>query len=207
MCGRYSLADPARLRAAFPAIRFPEFSDTRIPVVQPRYNIAPTQEVLGVRNDGRDTAEIFRWGIRGRVNIRAESVLARRGPVARRCAEFADGFYEWRDRRPYYYSLRSGEPFALAGLWEEGETPTCDVITCEPNALVAPVHDRMPVILTGSQLELWLEAGPLPRELLEQLLRPLDPAQMDVRQVSRRVNNATYDAADVLESPEEPRLL
>jgi len=65
----------------------------------------------------------------------------------------------------------------------------------------------MPVILTGSQLELWLEAGPLPRELLEQLLRPLDPAQMDVRQVSRRVNNATYEAADVLEGPEELRLL
>ena len=209
MCGRYSLADPARLRGAFPAIRFPEFSETRIPAMQPRYNIAPTQEVLGVRNDGRDTAELLRWGIRGRVNIRAESVLARRGPVARRCAEFADGFYEWRDRRPYYYTLRSGEPFALAGLWEaQGEAPACDVITCEPNALVAPVHDRMPVILTGPQLELWLEPGPLPQELLQQLLRPMDPAQMEVRQVSRRVNNANYDAADVLETPpDEPRLL
>ncbi|MBV8198680.1 MAG: SOS response-associated peptidase, partial [Candidatus Eremiobacteraeota bacterium] len=60
MCGRYSLADPARLRGAFPAIRFPEFSETRIPAMQPRYNIAPTQEVLGVRNDGRDTAELLR---------------------------------------------------------------------------------------------------------------------------------------------------
>ncbi len=71
-----------------------------------------------MRNDGRDTVETLRWGVRGRINIRAESIIARRSPVRRRCIEFADGFYEWKDRRPYYYTLRSGEPFAFAGLWE-----------------------------------------------------------------------------------------
>src|SRR5580692_9918302 len=114
MCGRFTLAKPGALAGAFPRFKFPEFSETRLP----RYNIAPTQRVLGVRNDGRHIAEALRWGIRGRINIRAESLCARRSAIVRRCVEFADGFYEWRNRRPFYYTLKSGEPFALAGLWE-----------------------------------------------------------------------------------------
>ena len=159
MCGRFTLTNPAALVAAFPRFRFPEFSETRLP----RYNVAPTQGVLGVRNDGRDLVEEMRWGIRGRVNIRAESILARQAPVRRRCIEFADGFYEWSNRRPFYYTLKSGEPFAFAGLWEtESESAACDVVTCEPNALVAEVHNRMPVILIGDGVELWLDPQPLP---------------------------------------------
>jgi putative SOS response-associated peptidase YedK len=203
MCGRFSLTKPAALAAAFPRFRFPEFSETRLP----RYNIAPTQSVLGVRNDGRDIVEELRWGIRGRINIRAESILARRGPVRRRCVEFADGFYEWSNRRPYYYTLKSGKPFAFAGLWEaENASAACDVATCEPNALVAKVHDRMPVILTGSAVDLWLDPEPLPPEVAASILRPLDASLMEVREVSARVNNANYDAPDVLTSP-DPRLL
>lgn len=205
MCGRFTLAKPGALGAAFPRLRFPEFSDTGLP----RYNIAPSQEVLGVRNDGRNIAELMHWGVRGRINIRAESLLARRNPVRRRSIEFADGFYEWRNRRPFYYTLTSGEPFALAGLWEPFDgTAACDVITCEPNVLVAPVHDRMPVMLTGSQVELWLDPDPLPPEVAAAILRPFDASRMDVREVSRRVNNANYDAPDVLETPsDDPRLL
>jgi putative SOS response-associated peptidase YedK len=195
MCGRFTLAKPQALPSAFPQFRFREFSETRLP----RYNIAPAQEVLGVRNDGRDLVEELRWGVRGRINIRAESIAARRAPVQRRCIEFADGFYEWRAGRPYYYTLRSGEPFAFAGLWEPGEQlPCCDVVTCRPNALVAPVHDRMPVILSAGRVSLWLDPEPLPTEVAEAILQPLDAAQMEVREVSRRVNNANYDAADVL---------
>jgi putative SOS response-associated peptidase YedK len=205
MCGRFTLTSPGGLIAAFPRVKFPEFSETRLP----RYNIAPTQEVLGVRNDGRDTAEELRWGVRGRINVRAESVLARRNPVRRRCIEFADGFYEWRNRRPYYYSLKSGEPFALAGLWEPLDgIAACDVITCEPNAVVAPIHDRMPVMLTGTHVDLWLDPDPLPPDVAGAILVPFDAALMEVREVSRRVNNASYDAADVLDAPdsEPPRL-
>lgn len=203
MCGRFTLTQPLALAAAFPRFRFPEFSQTRLP----RYNIAPTQGVLGVRNDGRDVVEELTWGIRGRINIRAESILARRGPVRRRSIEFADGFFEWRDRRPFYYTLKSGEPFAFAGLWEPAnETASCDVVTCEPNALVAPIHDRMPVILTGANVDLWIDSEPLPPEVAGSILRPLDERLMQVREVSTRLNNANYDAADVLSSA-DPRLL
>ncbi|MGB8150619.1 MAG: SOS response-associated peptidase, partial [Candidatus Cybelea sp.] len=202
MCGRFTLTEPQALPAAFPQFRYPEFSETRLP----RYNIAPTQDVLGVRNDGLDTAEVMRWGVRGRINIRAESIASRRSAVVRRCIEFADGFYEWRERRPFYYTLRSGEPFAFAGLWEPSNgLAACDVVTCRPNSLVAAVHDRMPVILSGDGVALWLDPEPLPADAAGAVLRPLDPALMTVREVSRRVNNANYDAADVLAAP-EPRL-
>jgi putative SOS response-associated peptidase YedK len=203
VCGRFTLTKPAALAAAFPQFRFPEFSETRLP----RYNIAPTHGVLGVRNDGSETAEELQWGIRGRINIRAESILARTGPIRRRCIEFADGFYEWTQRRPFYYTLASGEPFAFAGLWEPSNgSAACDVVTCQPNALVAPVHDRMPVILAPSNVELWLDPAPLPPEIAGSILRPFDASLMRVREVSRRVNNANYDSADVLESA-DPRLL
>jgi putative SOS response-associated peptidase YedK len=203
MCGRFTLTKPQGLPAAFPQFRYREFSETRLP----RYNIAPTQGVLAVRNDGRNTIEAMRWGIRGRVNIRAESIAARRGPIRRRCIEFADGFYEWRERRPYYYTLRSGEPFAFAGLWEADDgIASCDVVTCAPNELVAPVHDRMPVILPHQSIARWLDPEPLPPELAASILRPLDASLMEVREVSRRVNNANYDSADVLGAA-EPRLL
>ncbi|MGA8576888.1 MAG: SOS response-associated peptidase [Candidatus Cybelea sp.] len=203
MCGRFTLTKPAALASAFPRFRFPEFSETRLP----RYNIAPAQDVLGVRNDGRNVAEALRWGIRGRINIRAESILARRAPIRQRCIEFADGFYEWSNRRPFYYTLKSGRPFALAGLWDALDgTVGCDVATCEPNALVAPVHDRMPVILADSAVDLWLDPDPLPPEAAGSILRPLDAELMDVREVSTRVNNANYDEADAL-APADPRLL
>ncbi|HVN68693.1 MAG TPA: SOS response-associated peptidase [Candidatus Binatia bacterium] len=203
MCGRFTLTKPEALAVAFPRFRFPEFSETRLP----RYNVAPAQGVLGVRNDGRDLVEELRWGIRGRINVRAESILARRGPVRRRCIEFADGFYEWSQRRPFYFTLKTGEPFAFAGLWEpENGSAECDVATCEPNALVARVHDRMPAILTREAVDLWLDPDPLPPAVAASLLRPLDAALMSVREVSTRVNNANYDAADVLDEPAEPRL-
>ncbi len=202
MCGRFTLTKPAALAAAFPRFRFAEFSETHLP----RYNIAPTQDVLGIRNDGRNIVEVLHWGIRGRINIRSESILARRGAIRRRCIEFADGFYEWSNRRPFYYTLRSGEPFAFAGLWEPNNgSASCDLATCEPNALVAPVHDRMPVILTNDNVDLWLDPQPLPPEVAASILRPLDARLMQVHEVSMRVNNANYDAADVLETT-EPRL-
>jgi putative SOS response-associated peptidase YedK len=202
MCGRFTLARPGVLRAAFPSIRFDEFSETRLP----RYNIAPSQGVIGVRNDGKLVAEVMRWGIAGRINVRAESIVARSRPVRRRCVEFADGFYEWKAGQPYYYTLRSGEPFAFAGLWEsENGSACCDLVTCRPNTLVAPVHDRMPVILRGDAVEVWLDPEALPAEALLPLLQPYDPASMEVREVSRRVNNANYEAADVLDEA-EPRL-
>ncbi|MBV8531532.1 MAG: SOS response-associated peptidase [Candidatus Eremiobacteraeota bacterium] len=202
MCGRFTLTKPRALAGAFPRFHFPEFSQTRLP----RYNIAPSEAILGVRNDGRDAVEEMRWGVRGRINVRGESILARHGPIRRRCIEFADGFYEWSNRRPFYYTLASGEPFAFAGLWEPlNGMASCDIATCEPNALVARVHDRMPVILTGSNVDVWLDPKPLSPEVAAGILRPLGTSLMRVREVSMRVNNANYDAPDVLEGT-DPRL-
>lgn len=203
MCGRFTLTKPAALALAFPRLRFPEFSETRLP----RYNIAPSQPVVGVRNDGRNVAEVLHWGIRGRINIRGESIAARRDPILRRCIEFADGFFEWSNRRPFYYTLKSGAPFAFAGLWAPYDgTAACDIVTCEPNGLVAPVHGRMPVILVEDAVDAWLDPEPLPAEAAAAILRPLDASLMEMREVSTRVNNANYDAADAL-APPDPRLL
>jgi putative SOS response-associated peptidase YedK len=198
MCGRFTLTKPEALPKAFPRFRWPEFSETNLP----RYNIAPAQGVLGVRNDGRDTVEALKWGIRGRINVRAESLASWRRPIRRRCIEFADGFYEWRDRRPYYFTLSSGGPFAFAGLWDPlGGEACCDIVTCEPNALVVPVHDRMPVILAPENVDVWLDPQALPPEVAGSILRPFDARKMAVREVSPRVNNANYDSADVLGDP------
>ena len=203
MCGRFTLTKPAALALAFPRIRFPEFSETRLP----RYNIAPSQPVVGLRNDGRNVAEVLHWGIRGRINVRGESIAARRDPIRRRCIEFADGFFEWSNRRPFYYTLRSGAPFAFAGLWEPDDgSAACDIVTCEPNALVAPIHHRMPVILIDGAVDAWLDPEPLPPEAAGAILRPLDASLMEMHEVSTRVNNANYDAADAL-APPDPRLL
>ena len=201
MCGRFSLTDPLRLPRAFPQYRFPEFSETRLP----RFNIAPTQRVLGVRNDGKRVAELLKWGVAQRINIRSESLAARRSPIRRRCIQFADGFYEWRARRPVYYTLRSGEPFAFAGTWEPQDgSADCDIVTCVPNALVAEVHDRMPVILPREALDVWLDPEPLPPEVAASILKPYDARLMTARGVSRRVNSAIYDAPDVLDPEPVP---
>lgn len=205
MCARYTLTDPARVKEFFPQY-FREFSETALPKVG-RYNIAPTQPVVGVKNDGRDLAEDMRWGIRGRVNIRAESVAARQ-VVRNRCILFADGFYEWQWKQAWYYTLRSGQPFALAGTWvDEDGTSACDIITCEPNNLVARVHDRMPVILTGDAVETWLEPYEMPSAVVGELLQPFSAAKMRGRPVSKLVNDARYEGPDILDAPHQQSLL
>jgi len=194
MCGRFTLTDPLRIRAAYPRYRFEEFSEYRLP----RFNIAPAQPVLGVRNDGRDDVEPLQWGIDGRINARVETIGAR--PVPFRCIIFADGFYEWRGRKPVYYTMKDARPFAFAGIWQpvsEGATP-CAIVTCAPNELVARVHDRMPAILRDDQLDAWLQNNDLSPADTRSLIQPHDPTAMTSRDVSMRLNDARYDAPDVL---------
>ena len=204
MCGRFTLIDPDRLERFYgKRFRFEEFSEYRLP----RFNIAPTQGVAGVRNDGRDTVESLIWGIRGRINARAETVAS--ASPRNRCIVFADGFYEWRNKRPTYFTLETDEPFAFAGLWAASrQGAECTIVTCEPNDLARPIHDRMPVILPQDALEVWLSQEYLAEDVVRSILRPYPGVSMKGRPVSRRLNSARYDAPDVLvdDDPVQERL-
>jgi len=194
MCGRFTLIGPMRISSAYPRYHFEEFSEYRLP----RFNVAPSQAVLGVINDGRNSVQPLHWGIGGRINARAESITAR--PVAFRCVIFADGFYEWRGSKPVYYTMKDDRLFAMAGVWEpvrDGEPP-CAIVTCPPNALVARVHDRMPAILHDGDLEQWLAPHDLAPGEARRLLQPYDQADMTARDASMRLNDARYDRPDVL---------
>jgi putative SOS response-associated peptidase YedK len=219
MCGRYSLTNPGRIGAAFPQYGFEEFSDYRLP----RFSIAPTQSVLGVRNDGRNAIESLRWGLvprwsatranqSGQINARSETVATkptfRDAFRKRRCIIFADGFYEWKNRRPTRFSMRDDEPFAFAGIWEAAGSAaaTCAILTTTPNVLVATVHDRMPVILAAEAVDLWLSTEDPPPEVLASALRPFDADRMKAVPASPRLNSARYDVPDVLVDDEPPAL-
>ncbi len=203
MCGRFTVTNPARLRERFSRFRFPEFSELRIP----RFNVAPTQLVPGVRDLAGEMVELLRWGGgRLRINVRSERIAARRGPLRRRCIVFADGFYEWRAGQPYYCTLAEHAPFAFAGLWAD-EPLQCAILTCPANATLADIHDRMPVIFRDDErIALWLAPEPLPPDVLPALVQPLPADALHVRAVSRRVNDVRNDDASVLAETETPGL-
>ena len=204
MCGRYTLIGPARIRDVYPEYAFEEFSDYRLP----RFNVAPAQEVLGVLNDGSLRVRALHWGIGQRINARAETVLAR--PVAWRCILFADGFYEWRDRKPHHFTLDDGALFAFAGIYEPQAdgSAACAIVTVPANALVAAVHDRMPAILTDAQRTGWLANDVLSPAQARPLLSACPADRMRERSASVRLNSARYDAPDVLvdDDPVQERL-
>lgn len=181
--------------------------EVRAEGLEPRSNFAPTVAVAAVRASREDgegrILELFRWGLvpswtkslKGAprpFNARAETLVKSpmfRGLLgSRRCLIPADGFFEWTgpkgSRRPVKLALKSGRTFAFAGLWDAWRDPagaelcTCTIVTCAANALVEPVHDRMPVILREEDEERWLqpaaEGAPAPLELL----RPYEPGEM-----------------------------
>ena len=189
MCGRYTLIGPARIRTAFPQYDFEEFSEYRLP----RFNIAPTQDVLAVVN-GSNRVRALHWGIGKQINVRSETLL--RAPIVWRCVMFADGFYEWRARKPYYFTLAGERVFGFAAV----STPRgeCAIVTVPANATVAAVHDRMPVILRDEDQQAWLAPGEIAPDRARELLVPYPSDAMSVRSASMRLNSAKYDAPDVL---------
>jgi putative SOS response-associated peptidase YedK len=222
MCGRYTLtnADPAVLRARFGIDGSLDFDE------RPRFNIAPTDPVLAIRSgaEGRREAGRLRWGLlpgrwaqdgtRALINARAETLGTQPAYSEsfrrRRCLIPADGFYEWRDdehrKQAVWISRRDAEPFAFAGIWAAlteppGETVhSCAIVTCEPNEVVRPIHDRMPVILEPEVEGAWVAPDGDPAELLE-LLRPIDDDLLDVREVSDAVNDVRQDGPHLLAPP------
>ena len=219
MCGRYSLvagADQLALRFDF---------DARAVDLSPNYNVAPSQSVLTVRaaEGPHREASLMRWGLipswakdmsigYRMINARAETVAERPSYRTalhrRRCLVIADGFYEWqregKARRPMRVTLRSGEPFAFAGLWETCRDPegellhSCTIITTTPNDVVRPIHDRMPVILPPDLEPLWLDADVKDSAILADILAPYPAEQMQAYEVSALVNSPKNNAPDLI---------
>jgi len=221
MCGRYVLYGPqSRYQAYFDAKYWPEFAD--------RYNIAPTSVVPVIRQspEGERVVDLLKWGLIPHwakdasiglklVNARAESLAEkpayRDAFKRRRCIVPASGFYEWKaeakGKQPYYVRLKSGEPMALAGLWESWRDPdgevvrTFCIITTEANALMAQIHDRMPVLLQPEAFARWLDPE-VPGTDLRELLAPRSAELLEALVVSKAVSRASNDGAELIERVE-----
>ena len=218
MCGRYALTVSGRVLAEALGLEV-------VPEVAPRYNIAPTQQVGIVRADregGRKWASahwglIPSWakdaGIGARmINARGETITEkpafRSAAKRRRCLIPADLFYEWKreetGKQPFAIRLTDGRPFAMAGLWERwpgaGAEPveSCTIITTAANGTVAPLHDRMPVILPPTAFAEWLSGTELPQERLAALLVPYPESEMETFPVCKRVNSPANDDPECL---------
>lgn len=215
MCGRFTLtADMNILQESFPWLNIPEG-------LGPRYNIAPTQPVAVVPNDGENKLDFFTWGLipswskdpkigNRMINARAETLAEkpsfRTAFKRRRCLILADGFYEWRQegkglpKTPMYIKLASSKPFAFAGLWESWNSKdgsnilSCTIITTRPNAMVEKIHNRMPVILPEDTFPRWLEQGEVDTTRLSELLVPYTKEKMVAFPVSRAVNSPQNDS-------------
>jgi putative SOS response-associated peptidase YedK len=220
MCVRYTLHDldnalGAISRALMKALAGPAWAGAR-------YNVGVAQVAPIVADPGTGAeVRLMTWGLAlagaPRMLPNAQSETARdkpsfrRAAAARRCLVPVNGFYEWKHagrlRLPHLFTLRDEPGFALAGIWDppgEGRPETFAVLTTEPNALVAPIHHRMPVILPGTAMPRWLAPGPLADAEYRALTHPLDPSLMEVREVNRRVNNVRNDDAGCL-GPPDPR--
>jgi len=214
MCGRFVLkATPAELITRF---GLDECVD-----LKPRYNIPPGTNIAAIRKspEGKRVLHLLKWGLvphwakdpgigNKLNNARGESVMEkpsfREAFKRRRCLIPADAFYEWKAegklKQPYCISLP--EPFAMAGLWESWKSPdgsilrTCCVITTRPNAVMEPIHDRMPVIIAPADWGRWLSA---PVDEVAKLVRPYPADSMLAWPVSRRVSKTVDDDAGLIE--------
>jgi len=219
MCGRFTLTlDPGELQELLELGPF-------IHIVQPRFNIAPSQPVPIVKEAKTRAVELYRWGLVpfwaddpkiGYRMINARSETAHEKPSFRaafkyrRCLILADGFFEWHSKAkgtpktPYFFKLENDYPFSFAGLYEHwqskdgGELHTCTILTCPPNEMVSKYHNRMPVILDKDARWTWLEQG-MDKSILRDLLAPYPADKMKCYAVSRAVNSPENDRPEVLE--------
>lgn len=220
MCGRYSLT------ADFQVIedRFGE-ATFDITKYEESYNIAPSQMVLSVVNDGsKNRLGFLKWGLIPpwakeskigfkMINARSETVHEkpsfREAFKRKRCLVIADSFYEWKrtdDRKiPMRIKMKNNELFAMAGLWEswkspEGETiHSCTILTTTPNELMSNIHDRMPVILKLSDEQKWLNPELNTLADLKKFLVPLEEGRLEAYEVSDKVNSPKNNSPELIE--------
>ena len=223
MCGRSSLHDaPVSILERF---KLPPV----LPGFKPRYNIAPTQEqwTLGIDARGNPEINARRWGLipswandpsigNRLINARAESLSEkpafRDALERRRCLILADGYYEWsgtgKSKRPIFFHLRGNVPFAMAGLWErwsrgDSALETCTVVTTDANQLSAKYHPRMPVLLDHASAARWVDRATSVLDALS-LLQPYEGGELECYEVSKLVNNASFDSPACMEPASEP---
>ena len=220
MCGRFAFYSPSEATAALfrvDGVLAPDVAGN-----ESRYNIAPTQFVAAIRDNNEQRRELvmLRWGLvpfwakdpaigNRMINARAETVAEKPSYRAafkhRRCIVLADGFYEWHRagdvKTPYFISLASGEPFALAGLWEDwqdknsGESlQTTTLITIAANDFMQPLHHRMPVILQPETADEWLSGH---NDYLQEAAERTPSLQ--AWPVNRRVNNARNEGEELID--------
>lgn len=219
MCGRFTLtADQDSFEDRFSLTRFD------LGWV-PSFNIAPTQEVLAVTNDGSENRpELMRWGLvpswakdpkigNRMINARSETLAEkpsfRTAFKRRRCLIPADGFYEWKRegkaKKPMLITANPGGLFAFAGLWETWKQPddswllTCAIITTSANEFMKSIHDRMPVILPRESEASWLDPEEQDTAMLSELLLPYDSDRMEAYEVSTLVNSPRNNFPEVIE--------
>jgi putative SOS response-associated peptidase YedK len=223
VCGRYARrSDKQRIADHF------RVHGPSLPDFGPSFNVAPQtfQPVIRLnRHTGEREIVLMRWGLvpfwakepkigLSTINAKAETVASapafREAFRHRRCLVPADIFFEWqkidaKTKQPFAIALKSGDPYAFAGLWERWRDPnspvpleTFTVLTTDPNELVEPFHNRMPVILEPRDYERWLTPGDPDRPPLD-LLRPFPPEQMTAWKIGPRVGNVRNDDQDCIE--------
>jgi len=220
MCGRFTLYSS-------PVVLAREFELGALPLLFPRYNIAPTQPVAMVRISAASGARewaLARWGLvpswaddvkigQRMINARSETVAEKPSFRAafrrRRCLIPIDGYYEWQvsptdGKRPFYIRRFDQRPLAIAGLWESWQSPdgtpleTCTLLTTAANDRLRPIHDRMPVFLDEPSRQLWLDPE-TPAPALLQRMQAANDDLFETIEVSKRVNNPRHEAPDCIE--------
>jgi putative SOS response-associated peptidase YedK len=221
MCGRYAFFSPAEaVRRVF------ELDES--PSLEPRYNVAPTQDVATVRagEEGRRSFAMLHWGLVPKwakeraignrmINARGETLdekpAFRDAFRKRRCLVLADGWYEWQaaagGKQPWFVRRRDAQPLAFAGLWERWKDPadgstleSCTIVTTGASESIRKIHERMPVVLDAADWDRWLDTAFSDTGKLAELLVPFDPKALEAWPVGREVNTPKNEGPGLIES-------
>jgi putative SOS response-associated peptidase YedK len=218
MCGRYVQFSLFPILQKEFGLKFGEEVD-----LKPSWNLAPTQNVPVVVNEDGNRLTTCRWGLippwskdmaigSRMINARAETLAEKpsfKSPFKKhRCLVVADGFYEWKKtvtgKAPTYIHMTDGSPIGFAGLYSDWTSPegeairTCTIVTTEPNELLAPIHNRMPVIIPPDKRHIWLDPGQQDPEALSLLLTPYSAGEMEAWEVARTVNSPTNNGPELI---------
>lgn len=218
MCGRYGLNHPDPVLADW-------YRASSMPQLKPRYNIAPTMDILTVRETGSGRiGSMMRWGLipywakdlkktpvmnNARAETVADKPMFKYAFRERRCLIPASGFFEWKAeggrKQLYFISSRDGAPLSFAGIWgtwtaaDTGESiDSCAIITTTPNALLETIHDRMPVILAQEEWEAWFDPDYRPDEPLLALLKPYNAQRIQAWPVSSAVGKVANQGEELI---------